>query len=112
MLFFVFQWGMYAEPIFSKEGGFPKELAERVAQKSAEQGYSRSRMPEFSEEEKALVRGTFDFFGVNHYTAYLVSASEHKSDNVAPGLLDDIDVGSFTLADWPQAASSWLYVSD
>ncbi|KAJ2941573.1 hypothetical protein O0L34_g14626 [Tuta absoluta] len=105
-------WGMYAEPIFSKDGGFPKELSERVAQKSKEQGFSRSRMPEFTDEEKDLVRGAFDFFGVNHYTSNLISATEQKSsNNVVPGLMDDIDVGSYALSEWPQAASSWLYLA-
>ncbi|KAM3966826.1 myrosinase 1-like [Aphomia sociella] len=102
------EWGLYAEPIFSKNGGFPKELAERVAQKSAEQGYPWSRMPEFTEEEKAYVRGAYDFFGVNHYTGYLVSATEYKNDNVVPSLYDDADVGTYAPPEWPVSASSWL----
>lgn len=101
---------MYAEPIFSAEGGFPKELSERVAQKSRDQGFYRSRMPTFTEEEKAFVRGTYDFFGVNHYTSFLVSANEYKSQNVVPSLMDDIDVGTYVPDEWPKSASGWLTV--
>lgn len=103
---------MYAEPIFSEAGGFPKELSERVAEKSKQQGYSASRMPEFTEEEKALVKGTFDFFGVNHYTSFLVTANDEykKGNNAVPSLLDDIDVGEHVPEEWPKSASVWLTV--
>lgn len=110
-LLLIFQWGLYAEPIFSDEGGFPKELVERVAQKSAEQGFSKSRMPSFTEEEKAFVKGAYDFFGVNHYTANLVSATKYFAEFVVPSLHDDANVGIYNPPEWPQAASTWLYVS-
>ncbi|CAD0205437.1 unnamed protein product [Chrysodeixis includens] len=103
------EWGLYAHPIFSSEGGFPKELSERIAKKSAEQGYTRSRLPEFTEEEKAFIKGSADFFGVNHYTTYLVSASVNKLDNnPIPSLADDIDVGLVDPEGWPQSDIGWL----
>ncbi|XP_068625605.1 myrosinase 1-like [Battus philenor] len=101
------EWGIYAEPIFSKEGGFPKELSEKVAQKSLEQGYPRSRMPEFTDEEKAFVRGSADFFGVNHYTAFLIAAAK-DTEFIVPSVRDDIGGDSFVPDDWPSSASSWL----
>ncbi|KAJ8715713.1 hypothetical protein PYW07_010195 [Mythimna separata] len=102
------EWGLYAHPIFSSEGGFPKEFSEKVAAKSAQQGYARSRMPEFTEEENAFVRGASDFFGVNHYTAKMVSATQYKEDAPVPSFMDDMDVGQFALPEWPVGASSWL----
>ncbi|CAH0747229.1 unnamed protein product [Diatraea saccharalis] len=103
------EWGLYAEPIFSQEGGFPKELSERVAAKSTEQGYGWSRMPLFTDEDRDLVKGSFDFFGVNHYTAYLVSAAEeHKVQYPVPSLYDDSDSYTYTPDEWPQSASAWL----
>ncbi|CAH2231808.1 jg3611 [Pararge aegeria aegeria] len=101
-------WGLWAEPIFSEEGGFPKEISEIVARKSAEQGYSQSRIPVFTDQERELARGSSDFFGVNHYTANLVSASEYKFNWVIPSLYADIDVGTYTPPEWDQAASVWL----
>ncbi|XP_059049342.1 myrosinase 1-like [Achroia grisella] len=102
------EWGLYAEPIYSQQGGFPKEFSELVAKKSDEQGYPRSRMPEFTEEEKSYVNGAYDFFGVNHYTSYLISATEYLDDSTAPSLYSDAGVGSYTPPEWPLSASSWL----
>ncbi|CAK1594684.1 unnamed protein product [Parnassius mnemosyne] len=103
------EWGLYAEPIFSEEGGFPKELSEKVAQKSIEQGYPRSRMPEFTDDEKAFVKGSADFFGVNHYSSILISATETSKERPVPSLYDDAgSFQSYVPDDWPTAASSWL----
>lgn len=105
------QFGLYAEPIFSEEGGFPKELVEIVAEKSAKEGYPWSRIPEFTDEERELVRGASDFFGVNHYTGFLVSANEQISDRPTIPILPDITVGNYIPPEWPQSASYWLTVS-
>ncbi|KAG6445892.1 myrosinase 1 [Manduca sexta] len=99
--------GIYTNPIFSKEGGFPKEFAERVAMKSSEQGYQRSRLPEFSDKEKEFVRGTSDFFGVNHYGGSFLSATDGIDDRV-PSLNNDAPVAYHTPDDWPKSVSSWL----
>ncbi|KAG6439501.1 hypothetical protein O3G_MSEX000824, partial [Manduca sexta] len=108
------EWGLYANPIFSEEGGFPKELVDRVAAKSASQGYSKSRLPVFTEDEKTFVKGSADFFGVNHYTGVLISASDEYKTTIypVPSIYDDIDVGVYVSPDWPVAASSWLRVSN
>ncbi|XP_075986807.1 myrosinase 1-like [Anticarsia gemmatalis] len=102
------EWGLYAEPIFSAEGGFPKEFTERVAAKSAEQGFPRSRLPTFTDEERAWVRGASDFFGVNHYTTFLVSATEHLDVAPVPSVIDDEGVGVYRPPEWPVSQSSWL----
>ncbi|KPI93700.1 Myrosinase 1 [Papilio xuthus] len=101
-------WGIYSEPIFSENGGFPKELTDVVNQKSKEQGFSRSRMPEFTKEEIEFMRGAYDFFGINHYTGVLVSGTEYLQEHPVPSMHDDINVGTFAPSDWPAAASSWL----
>nr|XP_021200129.2 myrosinase 1 [Helicoverpa armigera] len=107
-LFIQFQWALYTDPIFSKDGGFPKELTELAAKKSAAQGYPRSRLPDFTEEEKAYVRGTSDFFGVNHYSGALTSGSLYTNQYAVPSSMDDIEVGQVALDDWLQGASPWL----
>ncbi|XP_046973166.1 myrosinase 1-like [Vanessa cardui] len=105
------EWGIYANPIFSEDGGFPKEISEVVAKKSLEQGYKKSRMPEFTDEEKKYVQGSSDFFGVNHYTATYISADEYKTEYITPSLLADIDVGSYRPPEWLSSASAWLKLS-
>lgn len=84
---------------------------ERVAQKSAAQGYPRSRLSDFTEEEIALVRGTSDFFGVNHYSGTYVSSSLYTSQYPVPSTYDDVEVGQYVPDDWTQSASVWLRVS-
>ena len=42
----------------------------------------RDGFPEFTEAEKSLVKGSFDFIGVNYYTSrYTLSQQFDKDDN-------------------------------
>ncbi|CAH2104417.1 unnamed protein product [Euphydryas editha] len=96
-----FEWGIYANPIFSKNGDFPKEIKQRVAVKSMIQGFSRSRLPEFTPEEIELVKGSSDFFGLNHYSTSFVYRNEsvygyHKS----PSLNDDASIILYKDSSW------------
>ncbi|KAJ8709810.1 hypothetical protein PYW08_009814 [Mythimna loreyi] len=102
------EWGFFTHPIFSAEGGFPKELKEALTEKSAQENYSCSPLPDFTEEEKDLIRGTADFFGVNHYTAFLVSAIKKESVLTLPNVMNILDNFMFADDEWPKAASSWL----
>lgn len=51
------QAGMYAHPVYSKEGGWPPIVEELLAKKSKKEGFSQSRLPAFTEEEKEFVKG-------------------------------------------------------
>jgi len=48
--------GWFADPIY--RGDYPEVMRARVG----------ARLPRFSDEDRALVRGSSDFFGLNHYT--------------------------------------------
>lgn len=64
-----------------------------MAAKSAEQGFPRSRLIEFTPEEVEYVRGSADIFGLNHYTTYLVYRNESvKGYYDAPSFYDDMEV--------------------
>jgi lactase-phlorizin hydrolase len=43
----------------------------KIGEKSAQQGFNQSRLPEFTAEQKLLVQGSADFLGINHYTSLL-----------------------------------------
>ncbi|XP_063629209.1 lactase/phlorizin hydrolase-like [Cydia splendana] len=62
----------YCHPIFSAAGGWPPELERHIAQQSAEEGEPRSRLPPFTQEEIELVRGSYDYLALNHYTTRTV----------------------------------------
>lgn len=66
------------DPLFF--GVYPSSMRERVG----------DRLPKFSAKEAALVNGSLDFVGVNHYTTYY---AKHNATNLIGLLLND------TLAD-------------
>lgn len=97
-----FMLGFYAHPIFSAEGDYPAIVKERVERKSKQEGYMRSRLPAFTQKEIKHIRGTSDFFGLNHYTTRLIQHDENARD--------DIDVEKRANSSWPSSSSDWLHV--
>ncbi|XP_035679689.1 cytosolic beta-glucosidase-like [Branchiostoma floridae] len=99
--FLQFHMGWFAHPIFLN-GDYPDVMKEYVAKRSAEEGLAKSRLPEFTTEEKAMLKGTADFLGLNYYTARLTSALSAEGLS-KPDLLDeeDGDVHVGTHPDWP-----------
>ncbi|RWW03640.1 hypothetical protein GW17_00033182 [Ensete ventricosum] len=71
------------------------------------------RLPRFTDEESRLIKGSFDFIGLNYYTASYaysrplsnVGVQNYMTDSsvTSTGVRDGVPIG-------PQAASSWLYV--
>ncbi|KAM4807654.1 beta-klotho [Rhinophrynus dorsalis] len=59
-----------AEPIFGS-GDYPAQMRQYILDKN-QKGLSSSFLPHFTEEERSLVRGTSDFFALNHFTTRLV----------------------------------------
>ncbi|KAJ8710354.1 hypothetical protein PYW07_009720 [Mythimna separata] len=98
-----FLTGRYTHAIFSKEGGWPTVVEETVAKVSKEQGYEESRLPAFTQEEIELIRGTYDYFALNHYTSRLVR-KPRASEDVVRSLftyVGDLDAVLEMDPDWP-----------
>ncbi|CAH2104423.1 unnamed protein product [Euphydryas editha] len=96
-----FKWGIYANPIFSKKGDFPEVIKQRVAVKSMIQGFPRSRLPEFTSKEVEFIKGTSDFFGLNHYSSALIYRNESVYGYYnQPSLNDDTNVISYEDSSW------------
>lgn len=55
--------GLYANPIYN--GNWPQVVIDRVGNRSLNEGFARSRLPEFTPEEIEFIRGTSDFFCLN-----------------------------------------------
>eukprot|EP00897_Mesotaenium_endlicherianum_P009488 jgi/Mesen1/8568/ME000497S07982 len=117
----IFAFGWFADPIWT--GDYPAIMRE----------YVNVRLPNFSAEDSALIRGSADFFGLNYYTASWASegqapapgtgyswsdnrvatAQVNTSNGVAIGEprknFDQNTVCAFL--EWAsQTVSSWLYV--
>ncbi|EEC77466.1 hypothetical protein OsI_16288 [Oryza sativa Indica Group] len=96
-----FMFGWFMDPLI--RGDYPLSM----------RGLVGNRLPQFTKEQSKLVKGAFDFIGLNYYTA-------NYADNLPPsnglnnsyttdsranltGVRNGIPIG-------PQAASPWLYV--
>ncbi|GBP05948.1 Myrosinase 1 [Eumeta japonica] len=75
-----FEWNEYVHPIYSETGDFPPIMKEKIAAKSVQQGFPRSR-----------------------------NESVYQTRPV-PSFYDDLDTGFYQPSDWESAASSWLKI--
>ncbi|XP_050684815.1 myrosinase 1-like isoform X2 [Leptidea sinapis] len=108
--YFDFHFGIYMDPIFSPQGNQPQSLIDRIANMSAAQGYSESRLRPFTEEQIDYMRGTSDFLALNHYTSYIVYKNESVNGMyVVPSHNDDAQIGMYRDPSWLQSISPWLY---
>lgn len=96
--------GWYADPVYF--GKYPDSMLERVGHK----------LPKFTDEEVALLRGSSDFFGLNHYTTMLTSEPDttRKVDNEIVrgngGIFDDQHVTLSRDESWEQTGMGWNIV--
>nr|XP_023025916.1 myrosinase 1-like [Leptinotarsa decemlineata] len=72
-----FEFGLYANPILN--GDWPEVVIDRIAERSALENYSESRLPIFTREEIDYINGTFDFLGFNTYWTLLVADAKEAS---------------------------------
>lgn len=102
-----YQLGLFANPIYSSEGDYPQIIHEELEKLSIAQGYPKSRLRKFTPEEVTNIKGTYDFLGLNYYTARLVRAPQPTIDLMnAP----DNNVILVTDPKWPTSASTYLKV--
>ncbi|NWI62451.1 LPH hydrolase, partial [Todus mexicanus] len=102
-----FMLGWFAHPVFVN-GDYPDLLKAQIQAANQQCSTTVAQLPQFTEEEKSLVKGTADFFGLSHYTSRLVSA---VTNGTCTASFESI--GSFSLhvdPSWPQTASSWIRV--
>ncbi|KAM8933999.1 lactase/phlorizin hydrolase-like [Pelodytes ibericus] len=100
--------GWFAHPIFNN-GDYPEVMKTKIRERSLLQGSVTSRLPEFTESEKQRIKGTYDFFGLNHYTSVLVGAAIYPPNEVGY----DADRGVYLMSDrtWLGSGSNWLRVT-
>jgi beta-glucosidase len=95
---FMYDWFM--EPLYS--GKYPAVMVNNVAK----------RLPKFSRSEYLIVKGSFDFIGLNYYTAYYAANVPCQQRNLSiltdscttyTPIRNGVPIG-------PKAASDWLYI--
>ena len=96
--------GWYADPIYF--GKYPDLMIELVGHK----------LPEFTIEEVALLKGSSDFFGLNHYTTMLAAEPKNAGDaenrdvSGNGGIFSDQRVTLSRAEDWEQTDMGWNIV--
>lgn len=96
---FFISW--FTDPIYF--GHYPKSMIERLGE----------RLPKFTEEEKQMLVGSTDFFGLNHYTTMMASeAKEVEQGSVYGngGLSEDQDVNLSLDSAWELTEMKWAVV--
>ncbi|XP_062550643.1 myrosinase 1-like [Armigeres subalbatus] len=107
-----FHIGWFSHPIFSSEGDYPHIVKDRIAKLSKEQGFAKSRLPVFTQDEILRIKGTADFFGLNTYTTRLASKNgeQNRANYAVPS--NEHDMGVYVSVDpsWTIVQIPWLSV--
>ena len=94
--------GWFADPLYF--GDYPAVMKERLG----------NRLPAFTEAEKELVKGSTDFFGLNHYTTMYAAESSGTNRESAVygngGLSEDQDVALSVDPNWKLTTMKWAVV--
>ena len=95
--------GWFADPVY--KGDYPAVMRERVGE----------RLPRFTDEDVALIKGSSDFFGLNHYTTMYAADAEPGAPLVSDvfgngGLSEDQDVILTTDETWSKTEMGWAIV--
>ncbi len=95
--------GWFADPIYL--GDYPEVMRQRLG----------DRLPTFSDEDKALIMGSSDFFGLNHYsTLYAADVKAGEIVETDPygngGMSEDQDVNLISDPNWKKTFIGWNVV--
>ncbi|ESO98170.1 hypothetical protein LOTGIDRAFT_239074 [Lottia gigantea] len=100
--------GWFAHPIYVN-GDYPEYMKTRIAAVSAQQGLSKSRLPEFTPDEMRVISGSSDFFGLNSYSTNLVEKQDPlKAGKEKPSYMNDRGISSGFDPSWENTGSDWL----
>ncbi|KAK3915130.1 Lactase-like protein [Frankliniella fusca] len=86
------------------KGDYPQLMKDVVAENSRQAGLAQSRLPSFTDDQKAMLKGALDFIGINHYTTVLVSAPVLPSTSTQQSYTNDVNVTSTSKASWVHSA--------
>ncbi|XP_044269424.1 myrosinase 1-like [Tribolium madens] len=102
-----FTYGWYGNPII--HGNYPQVMIDRIGERSKKQGFAKSRLPTFTQEEIDYIKGTYDFVALNTYsTNYTAWIEEADISDVSYN--SDLNVRLFVDDSWEESASTWLRV--
>ncbi|GMH11421.1 hypothetical protein Nepgr_013262 [Nepenthes gracilis] len=96
-----FQLGWFLDPIYY--GDYPEVMRKKLG----------ARLPQFSEEDKNLLRNSLDYIGLNHYTSRYIAHSTESPDGHEFYQTQEVE----RIAEWEgdqaiggKGGSFWLYI--
>ncbi len=92
-----FYLGWFAEPIFS--GDYPAVMKTKLGK----------RLPQFTEEQKAMLKGSADFFALNHYSSVVCEDGRAKEGN---NYWNDMNVSMSNRKEWKLTDMGWAIVPE
>ncbi|CAH1957668.1 unnamed protein product [Acanthoscelides obtectus] len=103
----LFMYGLYGHPIYY--GDWPEIVKDRVALRSYGEGLEVSRLPEFTPEEKELIKGTHDYLTINYYATHMANATgEAPFDRRST--YDDMNIIEWLNPAWPKGGPDWFSI--
>lgn len=95
----LFNLGWYADPVYF--GDYPEVMKQRVG----------TRLPVFTDDEKKLLKGSSDFFGLNHYGTGYAAPSKPFLTGAEPtdngGFVHDEGIELTSDDAWPRTDMGW-----
>jgi beta-glucosidase len=94
-----FQYGWFGDAFVF--GRYPPEMTSLI---------TGGRLPSFNKSASALVRGSYDFLGINYYTTFYIQNTGVPGSNYGnDGRYNSTGINATGNQIGPQAASDWLY---
>jgi beta-glucosidase len=94
--------GWFADPVFL--GDYPAVMRERLGE----------RLPAFSPEDAKMIKGSSDYFGLNHYTTHYAAYSKGGIDSGQAqdngGMVEDQDIVLRSDPAWKKTDMGWNVV--
>ena len=94
--------GWFADPIYN--GRYPETMKARLG----------DRLPRFTETDSEMLKGSSDFFGLNHYTTMLAAHADVVDTETIVygngGITEDQNVNLSTDPGWETTAMQWCIV--
>uniref|UniRef100_A0AC35TLF9 Beta-glucosidase n=1 Tax=Rhabditophanes sp. KR3021 TaxID=114890 RepID=A0AC35TLF9_9BILA len=106
-LFYDFIFGIFVEPIYGS-GDYPQLLKDRHEVLRKKEGQSDTRLRQFSEDDKKLLKGSADFFGLNYYCPIAIYNGEFSVPGFPSQTTADGDLASTFRPEWKSAGSGWV----
>lgn len=85
-------------------------MKQNIAERSFKEGFTESRLPEFSQSEIQSIKGTYDFFGLNHYTTMYATSEEYDIKAEEPHWIYDTAAYTWQDDSWEYSGSEWCRV--